>query len=222
MPLIYKRTITPDTILGIWEIEENIQLEDYCPQSVCDSTSTKNKARRKETAAVYALLHSLYENDNLVISHELTGKPYLAILVGNGEKRHIHTNISISHTDGFAAIILSASHKVSIDIEYMSSRIERIKERFLRHDELNDIHINTKNTEKREEGIKQLLLYWCSKETVFKLFSDNHLTFQNMKVQPIQNIEQNGTIICRNMLQGENCNIIYTITDRYAITYCVV
>ncbi len=45
-------------------------------------------------------------------------------------------HISISHTLGYVAVILSRDYEVGVDIEYVSDRVNRISSRFLRDDEV--------------------------------------------------------------------------------------
>ena len=93
-------------------------------------------------------------------------------------------HISITHTIGYVAVILSRNYEVGIDIEYFSNRVNRIASRFLRCDE---IFTNTLDT----------LTAWCAKETIYKLFSSEHLALQEIKVNPqlrtVTNFRQNLT-----------------------------
>ena len=77
--------------------------------------------------------------------------------------------ISISHTRGFLAILLSRSRRVGVDIEYRSDRIRRIASRFLRPDE-------------SAGSTDDLLTCWCVKEAVYKLRSASHLAYDQMRV----------------------------------------
>ena len=93
-------------------------------------------------------------------------------------------HISITHTIGYVAVILSQNYEVGIDIEYFSNRVNRIASRFLRCDEM---FTNTLDT----------LTAWCAKETIYKLFSSEHLALQEIKVNPqlrtVTNFRQNLT-----------------------------
>ena len=59
--------------------------------------------------------------------------------------------------------------QVGIHIEYHSDRIQKLAQRFLRSDEKYTL-------------TSDLLTVWCAKEAVYKLFSEQHLTYQEMKV----------------------------------------
>ena len=151
--------------------------------------------RRKETASVYSLLFAMTGNRNLVIGHEPSGKPYV-----EGYK------IGISHTKGFVSVILSTSCDVAVDIEYINTRVLRIADRFLREDEKPDIIPDVIPT----------LLFWCAKETIYKLYSDERLTFQNIK---IMDAEQGGALCGNNLITGESVRIDYTFNNDYVLTY---
>ena len=139
-------------LLGLWQMEDDPSL----------------KIREKERKAVRELVAAMLRYDDSVggqtkaqvleIKHEESGKPLL-------EGWHI----SISHTKGYVAVMLSKTREVGVDIEYVSERIKRIADRFLRPDE-------------HAERISDLLIHWCAKETIYKLYSEQDLTFQQMKV----------------------------------------
>lgn len=127
-------------------------------------------ARERERTTVSRMLRQIAGSaglpvdgeGNVPLSHNGAGRPFV-----NG------TNISISHTvyraGGWAAIMLSANHNVGIDIEYRSGRIMKIASRFLRADE-------------HPQSVVGHLVNWCAKEAVYKLRSDEDLTYQQMRV----------------------------------------
>lgn len=119
-------------------------------------------ARQREKEAETRLLKSLF--GNVELRHNDAGKPSI-----DGY------NISISHTvnrnGGYIAVIFSKDKEVGIDIEYVSNRIMKIASRFLRNDE----HPIT---------VEDHLVFWCAKEAMYKLFSSDDLTYQQMYVSP--------------------------------------
>lgn len=127
-------------------------------------------ARERERTTVTRMLRLIAgnvglpvdEEGNVPLSHNEAGRPFI-----NG------INISISHTvsktGGWAAIMLSGNHNVGIDIEYRSERIMKIASRFLRADEY-------------PQSVVGHLVNWCAKEAVYKLRSDENLTYQQMRV----------------------------------------
>lgn len=219
MPLTFIKEINKNTQLGLWRIEKNMQLEDiYSPvarlniQNMCIT-------RQSETIAVYNLLHQMTGRYDLSIEHLASGKPYLAV-----DEQPTEHYISISHTstssktnyNGYASVIISTESQVSVDIEYRSERIIRIAKRFLRKDEMADIKI-----EDKDNYLTYLLLHWCAKETLFKLYSDEALTFQNMRVKNIGNIKKNGVLTCENLINKEKKEIHYEQNKEFVMTYCI-
>lgn len=195
MALLFINEIDKDVRLGVWKMEENLNYEQFASLPFYDRLMSLSENRRKETAFVYSLLFVMTGNRNLVIGHEPSGKPYV-----DGYK------IGISHTKGFVSVILSTSCDVAVDIEYINTRVLRIADRFLREDEKPDIIPDVIPT----------LLFWCAKETIYKLYSDERLTFQNIK---ITDAEQGGALCGNNLIIGESVRIDYTYNNDYVLTY---
>lgn len=195
MALLFINEIDKDVRLGVWEMEEDLNYEQFASLPFYNGLMSLSESRRKETASVYSLLFVMTGNKNLVIGHETSGKPYV-----EGYK------IGISHTKGFVSVILSTSCDVAVDIEYINTRVLRIADRFLREDEKPDIIPDVIPT----------LLFWCAKETIYKLYSDERLTFQNIK---IMDAEQGGALCGNNLITGESVRIDYTFNNDYVLTY---
>ncbi len=171
--------IADDVLLGLWQIDVDNALSP----------------RKNEQRAVQQLLTAM-TGDDAVITHEESGKPVL-------EGWHI----SISHTKGYAAVLLSKSHEVGIDIEYVSERVKRIADRFLRPDE-------------QAENTTDLLLHWCAKEAIYKLYSELDLTFQQMKIVDLQ--PQSDFFHVENESENELVSVtkvFYRIHQDYILTY---
>lgn len=210
MALLFINEIDKDVRLGVWEMEENLNYEQFASLSFYDRLMSLSENRRKETASVYSLLFAMTGNRNLVIGHEPSGKPYV-----EGYK------IGISHTKGFVSVILSTSCDVAVDIEYINTRVLRIADRFLREDEKpNALRFAKEKDEKGHQDIVPnvipTLLFWCAKETIYKLYSDERLTFQNIK---ISDTEQGGALCGNNLITGESVCIDYTFNNDYVLTY---
>lgn len=86
-----------------------------------------------------------------LIAYHPNGAPYLS-----GSSLHI----SISHTKGYAAVLLQDHPAAGIDIEYRSERVSRIRSRFMNPEEEAGID--------KEYETEHLLLHWCAKETLLK------------------------------------------------------
>lgn len=148
-------------------------------------------ARQREKKAEMDLLQKLL-GKSVHLLHNDAGKPEVE-----------GYNISISHTlnrnGGFVAIILSKSCNVGIDIEYRSERIMKIANRFLRPDE-------------KPQTVEDNLACWCAKEAVYKLYSSDDLTYQEMRVDDcltkVENLKRNSVVTFNKV-----------ITDKYILVW---
>lgn len=143
--------------------------------------------RRLEQEAERALLAEM-QGGEVVLTHNADGKPMV-----DGY------NISISHTRGILAIMLSRGYSVGVDVEYMSDRVTKIASRFLRPDE-------------QPSTTLDLLLHWCAKEAMFKLRSERHLTYEQMRVD-LRNR------VVHDMLAGDAVSFECQTTEEYVLVW---
>lgn len=182
MPLFLNEEIFPDVRLGIWAISESSDdfwaLSPYVESSHSEFNALyKSEQRKCEVLAVRLLIKEII-GDNVQLLHQDNGMPYLSLGM----------NISISHTRGFAVIIVSHSKQVSVDIEYLSNRIERIRSKFMRDDENASSQV-------------KLLMHWCAKETMYKLFPEDNLTFNKMQLLSVDGNDSTGIITAKISLE---------------------
>ena len=129
-----------------------------------------------------------------MIGHAASGQPLL---------RGYH--VGVTHTKGYAALMLSKSCDVACDIEHFSDRVERIKSKFLRKDE-------------KADDLDSLLVHWCSKETVYKLFPEDNLQFSQMRVGPFSTMSDWACEV-ENMKRGEKVRVDFELTMQFVLTY---
>ena len=108
--------------LGIWQItetEDELRALTSIPTDELEEISyIKSESLRKQKLAVRALLDALFE-DKVYLSHHDNGKPYI---------ENNATNISITHTDRYVAVILNDSEEVGIlKSDFQQVRIVFIK-----------------------------------------------------------------------------------------------
>jgi 4'-phosphopantetheinyl transferase EntD len=199
-----KQSITylSETIrIGLWSITETLEdfflrysyLTDYRDEV---EKNFKADNRKREYLAVRALLYEMTSGNGRIL-YDGDGSPYLI----DGQF------CSISHTRGYAVLIISEMFPVGIDIEYYSSRVEKIADRFIRTDE-------------KAETIMLKLIHWSAKEALFKLFHNDRLDYFDMKLRPFTE-EKSGAIIAENLKFGTVQDIYYIIDDEYVLTYCI-
>lgn len=165
MPIVWSKKMGDDTELAIWKISESagelyrqLQLND---DEKLFYAGLNHGKRNLHWLGSRVLLRTLI-NTSLYIDCQLdeNNKPYLV---------NFPYEISITHSNDMAAVILSKGRRAGIDIEKMSDKINRIAERFMSRPELDFI--------KEETRIEQLYACWGAKESLFKLYGKGNLPF---------------------------------------------
>lgn len=191
---------------GIWKIDETWeellrQLDRQDEYSLMLDRFTSD-SRKSEWLAVRLLLKHLLGCETTIAYHE-TSVPYLP------ESPY---HISISHTKGYAAVILG-EQPVGIDIEYRSSRINRIKFRFMNEEEF---------TRLGELDTEQLLICWSAKETAFKLMQERVVDLQtDLHVVSFDYTGSNGYLYMKETFTPSLAvfRIKYITTPAFILTY---
>lgn len=197
MPVVYIKEVAPDVKLGLWKIEETAleflsDSSDISKLFDVEISAYKSEVRRLEKLAVYSLLWKM-TNSKVIVSHNEDGKP---IVDGY--------NISISHTCGYASVILSKLKNVAVDIEYYSDRVARIADKFIREDEI-------------ATDIASQLINWSVKETVYKYFSEQNLQYFDMKLIPFEKFENTKRVL--NLKTSSYIDVYYELNNEYVLTY---
>ena len=171
MPIFFQQDIDADTRLGIWKIEEP---EAFFLQAVMPQRNVSHPHKKLQHLAGRYLLKYLFPDFPVsLIQIADTRKPFLA-----DEAYHF----SISHCGDFAAVIVSRNKRVGIDIEIVTSKVERIKHKFLSEEEL---MMAGKSWHHSSDEL--LTLLWSCKEAVFKWFGFGEVDFrEHIQVQRIK------------------------------------
>lgn len=202
MPLLNKKNITDSLTVGIWHISES-QAElknNYINKGFdeIDIVETKSESRLKQWLSVRLLLNEIYSDAS--ITYDKFGKPMLS----NG------VEISISHAGEYAVIALNSTKKCGIDIEQISSKVERIKEKFLSLDELEKV-----------TSLEELTLFWCAKEALYKLYGKKELIFNEQLFVDVKNKPNN---LLGRIKIGENEDVHELVAEKiddYLLVYTI-
>lgn len=208
MAVVNIREVYPGVSLGLWQMDESPeQLFDLYPHLLPYRSSLddkyKNDGRKLEFLAIRALMYEMLRVKGAskgLLSHagDFTHN-------GQGKPLFRGYHVSISHTKGYAALILSKKSEVAVDIEYMSDRVERIASKFLRKDE-------------RADSLDSKLVHWCAKETVFKLFSEENLLFEEMRVKPFDTMSDWACDV-ENLKSGKTARVDFELAMDFVLTY---
>lgn len=208
MAVVNIREVYPGVSLGLWQMDESPeQLFDLYPHLLPYRSSLddkyKNDGRKLEFLAIRALMYEMLRVNGAskgLLSHagDFTHN-------GQGKPLFRGYHVSISHTKGYAALILSKKSEVAVDIEYMSDRVERIASKFLRKDE-------------QADSLDSKLVHWCAKETVFKLFSEENLLFEEMRVKPFDTMSDWACDV-ENLKSGKTARVDFELAMDFVLTY---
>lgn len=213
MSLFSIREVGKTGKLGIWHITESLdellRLKKFSGKDLATLNSFAHEHRKKEWLVARILIEKLTGEKDLQIIYDEHSKPSL-----KGSKKYI----SLSHSHDLLAIILDDAD-TGIDIELIKSKIERIKHKFM-----SDAELKALENEKQDE---QLTVYWCAKESLYKLYGKKELTFkENLLIEPFPYAEYGiikGRIINATMnssfkLHYEN---MVSGSDNYMMTYII-
>ena len=158
---------------GVWKTDESIDelLTLFPHQAKYESTLARftSAHRRLEWLSVRSLLYILLGEEK-EICYDLNGKPYLA--------DHSYF-ISISHTRGYVAVIVSVKAPTGIDIEQYGERVHKVAHKYMREDEPVSLY----------KGVEtwSLLLHWSAKEVMFKCMDITEVDFRmHLRIYPFQ------------------------------------
>lgn len=163
MPLFNRKSFKSDLETLVWKISES---EEELLQSVVLHPSDQQKLsginhplKRLEFLALRQCLIAFF-GDNPEVFYTENGKPFV-------KNDHF---ISFSHTRGYAAMAISPSREVGIDIEVYRPGILRVREKFMHEEE--------KKSLEPETEIEQLTYFWGAKESIVKIEGDRRLDFK--------------------------------------------
>ena len=203
---VEKRQYDDGSIIGLWQMTESADellrlLND--PTFEAEIKSFSAEKRKCEKLAARLLLKTILGKSVKVIYSE-NGAPALS------DSSHY---ISISHCKNFVAVILHPTCRVGIDIEQVNPRVEKLKEKFLSENELKQISEN--------QQIEQLLVYWCAKETLFKLLEENEIHFsQQLHIAPFSLQEKDSLSAYETRTERkQHFTLNYEITADYVMVW---
>ena len=186
MPLVYQQNINATTKLGVWHIAEP---EAFFLEKVPSHRAITHPNKRLQHLAGRYLLKELFDD----FSYELiriadTKKPFL-----ENEAYHF----SISHSGEYAAVIASRDHRVGVDVELISAKVEKVKHKFLSDQEqllLTQIPLFPYTVFNE----KLLTAAWSIKESLFKWQGSSEVDFKkHLQLAAIQLTDNQGLADCK-------------------------
>ena len=210
MGLYLRKTLDNKAEISVWEITETEQeLLDICsvPTDEMEEISLiRNENQRKQKLAVRALLNEVFE-EKMYLNHHDNGQPFLENCI---------TNISITHTDKYVAIITHDELDLGIDVESLDRDFSAVEKKALSEDEIEDLDEDRRN--------EQLAIYWCAKEAIYKRMSLSRVDFsEQIEVEKFSlkgEGELDATFIHKDGHE-EEFELGYIVFDRHVLVWVV-
>src|SRR5574344_915312 len=204
MALYFKKELDNGAEIAVWQItetEDELKALSSVPSDEMEEISLfGSESQRKQKLAVRALINELFD-EKMYLDHHDNGKPYL---------ENCATNISITHTEKYVAVIIHDEDDLGIDIESLDRDFSAVEQRALSEDEIEDLDDDSRN--------EQLAIYWCAKEAIFKRMSQLRVDFAEQieveKFRPKGKGELEATFIHKNGHE-EEFDLGYVIFDRH-------
>lgn len=163
MPLYKVISLFKNTKLYLWKITEDFNTlykeVKLNTTSLSRLENMKSESHQKGFMAVRMLLQHINHSD-FDLYYDDKGKPHL-----NDEKY-----ISISHSNGFSAILIS-DESIGLDIEQLKEKTLKIASRFMDISHLENLSI--------EDKVKKATVIWGIKESIFKIKNETGISFPN-------------------------------------------
>jgi 4'-phosphopantetheinyl transferase EntD len=175
MPIFFQQDIDERTRLGIWKIGED---EAFFLKHVPLQKEITHPHKRLQHLAGRYLLRFLFPDFPVeLIRIADTRKPFL-----ENELYHF----SISHCGDFAAVIVSPTNRVGIDIEIVSQKIARIRHKFISAEEERLLRHPEVFPAGNDPFLSCAALIWSCKEAIFKWYGKGAVDFRgHMEIKSI-------------------------------------
>jgi len=161
--------------------------------------------RKREWLSIRVLLKEMLGEEKEIL-YNSSGKPYLS-------DNSFH--ISISHTKGYAALIINKENEVAIDIEKIAPRVKNIWKRFVNEEE--------EKVLSQSNELIHLLLLWSAKEALYKQLGVENIDFKTeLHICPFEPVigEWSEFDAYETRTKKQNCfKITYFVHNDYVLTY---
>ncbi len=209
MAIAYKKQIDNDTEFALWKIEEK-----------ADDLYNQLQLNEQEKAYVNQLSHGKrhlhWLGTRVLLRKMLNTEEYIDSRVDEHGKPHLVDlpyHISLSHSFDYAAVMISKTHPVGIDIEQLKEKVERIAPKFMRPEEMAFI--------KDQSKIQQLYVCWCAKEAVYKCYGQKEVSFADNISLKHFNFDKEGVVdaYLNKGAVSRNYSVNYLQYEDYMIGY---
>lgn len=193
--------------LAIWQVEESVEelvsLLQRKNFNLCKLNDFSNENRKLEWLGCRAALYHLVDETTIHINYDENNKPLLS-----------NYKISFSHSKKYSAAIISKYTNPAIDLECYSSKVLRVKHKYLNSKEISLL--------KDTENVKELILFWSAKESLFKFYSSGNLDFKkNIELLEFNPKSEKKSLFAKIHKSNfeQKIEVFYNFFDDFVLTY---
>jgi 4'-phosphopantetheinyl transferase len=212
MPIFQLTNLNQNTVLAVWKITESRDLL-FAQLSDRISDAGKNRHDNIHWLASRCLLQELYPDSSIELIKDAFNKPSLLI----NRKPY---SVSITHSFDFAAVMVSSTQNVALDLEKVDERVARVAHKFIRPDErFGALDLKAGRS---DAATLYYTIIWSAKETLYKYYGKKELDFlANLRIQPFlfhpDGLMIEGCITKNNY--ALNLPIAVRVFETYVLTY---
>ncbi len=209
MAFIIKEIVGETSQWALWKVEETIEdLQQnliFSPFDFVEFAQITHDTRKLEWLAARKAMQSLVQD---------AGYQYKGIVKEANGKSFLHENkleISISHTKGYAAVMINSLKEAGIDIELLKDKIEKIAFKFISKEEFKFI----------QKDKYKLTVSWCAKEAIYKYLGMPGVSFIEHIILDDFQIRDKGLLTAKVVHPDlkESVTLEYILQHNYAIAY---
>ena len=210
---VFQKKIQKGFSMSIWHITESLdellKMNQGSNTDISALSSFSYEARKKEWLVARIVFEELTEKKGVRIIYDEHRKPFL---------ENSKQCISISHSHSVLAVII-ADNETGIDIELVKPAVEKVKKKYMSNSELNSLQ--------KENQVEQLTVYWCAKESLYKLYGKKELTFkENLTIESFQ---YSGNGIIKGWIKNTSIKKAFNLeyekliigSNSYMLTYVI-
>ena len=201
MPFLKNIIIDDKTKIKIWKVI----LGELSPKELNNDEKKlfklkKSNILREQFLATRKILS--LENSNYIITYDPNGKPIL----------NSKFNISISHSNKIAALVVSNKKIIGLDVQFKESKILNIQNKFLNKFEKLNIG--------GDPSIDILTMIWTSKESIYKAIGLKGVSFsENIQIEKFTEKDEIGKGHYINGIEKVKFDLKFFYLDEYIVCY---
>ncbi len=207
MPFFYQQNINETRHLAIWSITEPVSFFETDVQLEVNIQNEERKIQHLAVRLLFKLMMPEADLSKMVMADN--GKPYL---------QGVPFHFSFSHCKGYAAVAVSDTDSIGIDIENIHPRILKVAHKFLNDTEQSMIAPLSEN-----DQLKQMAFFWAAKEAMYKQHEKLGIDFaKDFNVLQLAN-EDRGVVAALILHKSieKRVNLDYHFGEDYVCVTCI-